>query len=43
MDIALLPFAASVLSAAFRTRHGQRTAVVFHGIVFELGGHFCSR
>ena len=27
MDIAFLPFAASVLSAAFRTGHGQRTAV----------------
>jgi uncharacterized membrane protein len=36
MDIAFLPFAASVLSAAFRTGHGQRTAVVFYGIVFEL-------
>jgi uncharacterized membrane protein len=36
MDIAFLPFAASVLAAAFRTGHGQRTAVVFYGIVFEL-------
>src|SRR5918996_1293838 len=36
MDIAFLPFAASVLSAAFRTGHGQRTAVVFHGLAFEL-------
>jgi uncharacterized membrane protein len=36
MDIAFLPFAAAVLSAAFRTAHGQRTAVVFYGIVFEL-------
>ena len=36
MDIAFLPFAASVLSAAFRTGHGQRTAVVFYGIAFEL-------
>ena len=34
MDIAFLPFAASVLSAAFRTGHGQRTAVVFHGMTF---------
>ena len=34
MDIAFLPFAASVLSAAFRTGHGQRTAVVFHGLTF---------
>jgi uncharacterized membrane protein len=36
MDIAFLPFAASVLSAAFRTGHGQRTAVVFHGTAFLL-------
>ena len=36
MDIAFLPFAAAVLSAAFRTGHGQRTAVVFYGIVFEV-------
>ena len=36
MDIAFLPFAASVLAAAFHTGHGQRTAVVFHGLAFEL-------
>ena len=36
MDIAFLPFAAAVLSAAFRTGHGQRTAVVFYGIAFGL-------
>ena len=36
MDIAFLPFAASVLSSAFRAGHGQRTAVVFYGISFEL-------
>jgi uncharacterized membrane protein/AraC-like DNA-binding protein len=36
MDIAFLPFAAAVLSSAFRTGHGQRTAVVFHGMAFEL-------
>jgi uncharacterized membrane protein len=36
MDIAFLPFAASVLSSAFRSGHGQRTAVVFYGISFEL-------
>ena len=36
MDIAFLPFAAAVLSAAFRTGHGQRTAVVFHGMAFLL-------
>jgi uncharacterized membrane protein len=34
MDIAFLPFAASVLAEAFREGHGQRTAVVFHGIAF---------
>jgi uncharacterized membrane protein len=36
MDIAFLPFAASVLAAAFGTGHGQRTAVVFHGLAFGL-------
>jgi uncharacterized membrane protein len=36
MDIAFLPFAASVLAQAFRDGQGQRTAVVFHGIAFEL-------
>jgi uncharacterized membrane protein len=36
MHIAFLPFAASVLAAAFRTGHGQRTAVVFHGMTFLL-------
>ncbi len=36
MDIAFQPFAAAVLSAALRTGHGQRTAVVFHGMAFEL-------
>ncbi len=36
MDIAFLPFAAAVLAAAFRTGHGQRTAVVFHGMTFLL-------
>jgi uncharacterized membrane protein len=36
MDIAFLPFAASVLSSAFRSGHGQRTAVIFYGIAFEL-------
>jgi uncharacterized membrane protein len=34
MDIAFLPFAAAVLADAFRTGHGQRTAVVFHGTAF---------
>jgi Endosomal/lysosomal potassium channel TMEM175 len=36
MDIAFLPFAAGVLSAAFGTGHGQRTAVVLHGMTFLL-------
>ncbi|MEU0155298.1 TMEM175 family protein [Micromonospora fulviviridis] len=36
MDIAFLPFAASVLAGAFRDGHGQRTAVILHGIAFEL-------
>ena len=36
MDIAFLPFAASVLAKAFDDGHGQRIAVVLHGITFEL-------
>jgi uncharacterized membrane protein len=36
MDIAFLPFAAAVLATAFHTGHGQRTAVVVYGLVFEL-------
>jgi uncharacterized membrane protein len=36
MDIAFLPFAASILSVAFRAGHGQRTAIVFYGIAFEI-------
>jgi uncharacterized membrane protein len=36
MDVAFLPFAASVLAQAFRHGQGERTAVVFHGIAFEL-------
>ncbi|WP_338090479.1 TMEM175 family protein [Planosporangium thailandense] len=36
MDIAFLPFSASVLAQAFRHGQGQRTAVVLHGITFEL-------
>ena len=36
MDIALLPFAAAVLASSFRSGQGERTAVVMHGIVFEV-------
>jgi uncharacterized membrane protein len=36
MDIAFLPFAASILAQAFRDGHGQRTAVVFHSLAFEV-------
>lgn len=36
MDIAFLPFAASVLAQAFRDGRGQRTAVVFHGLTFAV-------
>jgi len=36
MDIAFLPFAASVLANAFRNGQGERTAVVLHGLTFEL-------
>jgi uncharacterized membrane protein len=36
MDIAFLPFAASVLAKAFHDGHGQRIAVVLHGIAFGL-------
>jgi uncharacterized membrane protein len=36
MDIAFLPFAASVLANAFRNGEGERTAVVFHGAAFEV-------
>jgi TMEM175 potassium channel family protein len=36
MDIAFLPFAASVLADAFRAGQGERTAVVLHGLAFEL-------
>jgi uncharacterized membrane protein len=36
MDVAFLPFAASVLAEAFREGHGQRTGVVLHGVSFEL-------
>jgi uncharacterized membrane protein len=36
MDVAFLPFAAAVLADALRTGHGQRTAVVLHGMTFLL-------
>lgn len=36
MDIAFLPFAAAILAQALRDGQGQRTAVVFHGITFEV-------
>jgi hypothetical protein len=36
MDIAVIPFAAAVLANSFRAGQGERTAVVVHGIVFEV-------
>jgi TMEM175 potassium channel family protein len=36
MDIAFLPFAASILAQAFRHGQGERTAVVVHGLAFEV-------
>jgi uncharacterized membrane protein len=36
MDIAFLPFAASVLAQALREGRGERTAVVFHALTFEV-------
>jgi uncharacterized membrane protein len=36
MVVAFLPFATSVLAGAFRSGHGQRTAVVFYAIAFDL-------
>jgi uncharacterized membrane protein len=36
MAVAFLPFATSVLAEALRSGHGQRTAVVFYGIAFDL-------
>lgn len=36
MDIAFLPFAAGVLANSFRSGQGERTAVVLHGLVFEM-------
>jgi len=42
MEIAFLPFAASVLVQAFREGQGQRAAVVLHGIAFELAAILCN-
>ena len=36
MVVAFLPFATSVLAGALRDGHGQRTAVVFYGIAFDV-------
>ncbi|HKN93824.1 MAG TPA: TMEM175 family protein [Thermoleophilaceae bacterium] len=36
MVVAFLPFATSVLAGAFRSGHGQRTAVVLYGVAFGL-------
>ncbi|RKN15011.1 DUF1211 domain-containing protein [Micromonospora musae] len=36
MDVAFLPFAASVLADAFHSGHGERSAVVFYGATIEL-------
>ena len=36
MVVAFLPFATSVLAGALRNGHGQRTAVVFYAIAFDV-------
>jgi uncharacterized membrane protein len=36
MDLALMPFTTAILAQAFRDGEGQRTAVVVHGISFEV-------
>jgi uncharacterized membrane protein len=36
MQIAFLPFASAVLANALRSGHGQRTAVVFYGLSYEV-------
>jgi TMEM175 potassium channel family protein len=36
MVVAFLPFATSVLAGALRSGQGERTAVVFYGIVFDV-------
>jgi uncharacterized membrane protein len=36
MIVAFLPFATSVLAGALRSGHGERTAVVFYGMAFDV-------
>jgi uncharacterized membrane protein len=36
MAVAFLPFATSVLAGGLRSGHGQRTAVAFYGIAFDV-------
>ncbi len=36
MDLAFLPFTASVLAESFREGHGERTAVVLQGLAFAV-------
>jgi uncharacterized membrane protein len=36
MAVAFLPFATSVLAGALRSGHGERTAVVFYAIAFDV-------
>ena len=36
MDLALMPFTTSILAQAFRDGEGRQTAVVVHGIAFEI-------
>jgi len=36
MAVVFLPFATSVLAGSLRTGHGQRTAVFFYGIAFDV-------
>ena len=36
MAVAFLPFATSVVAGALRSGHGQRTAVVFYAIAFDV-------
>jgi uncharacterized membrane protein len=36
MVVAFLPFSTSVLAGAFRSGHGERTAVVFYALAFDV-------